>query len=143
MIKHYSAGGVVIGTDKKVVVVNQHHDSWSLPKGHIDEGENALEAAKREIHEESGISQVKLIKKLGEYERPRIGKKGEGSSKIEMKHITMYLFQTNLTELKPIDPENPEAIWVDVEQVASLLTHKKDKEFFNRIKTDIYKFLAT
>ena len=35
------------------MVVNQNHDSWSLPKGHIDEGEDKLTAAKREIFEAS------------------------------------------------------------------------------------------
>ena len=49
------AGGIVINNKKEVVVVNQNHDSWSLPKGHVDKGEDKLTTAKREIFEESGI----------------------------------------------------------------------------------------
>jgi capsule polysaccharide modification protein KpsS len=33
-------------------------------------------------------------------------------------------------ELKPIDKDNPEAIWVEKDKVSDILTHKKDKEFF-------------
>jgi hypothetical protein len=36
--------------------------------------------------------------------------------------------------LKPVDPDNPEARWVKKSQVALLLTHEKDQEFFRRVK---------
>ena len=39
--------------------------------------------------------------------------------------------------IKPIDPENPEARWVEKDQIAELLTHPKDKEFFLSIKDKI------
>lgn len=57
-----SAGGVVLNKNEEILVVNQNGNSWSLPKGHIDEGEEVLEAAVREIYEESGISKLKFIK---------------------------------------------------------------------------------
>ena len=37
------AGGIVINDKQEVVIVNQNHDSYSLPKGHVDPGENYLE----------------------------------------------------------------------------------------------------
>ena len=66
-----SAGGLVLNAKGEVLVVNQNGDSWSLPKGHLDAGENELQAARREICEESGIGELELIKKLGTYERSR------------------------------------------------------------------------
>ena len=125
----FTAGGVVINKEGKVLVVNQNGNSWSLPKGHIDEGEDKLTAAKREIYEESGIKSLKLIKEFKSYERYRIGLDG-GEDKSELKTIYMFLFETNEEVLKPIDPGNPEAIWIPKKKVAKLLTHKKDKEFF-------------
>jgi len=122
-----SAGGVILNDDGLIIVVNQKRRSWSLPKGHLKEGEDDLQAAKREIYEETGIKELTLIKELGSYERYRI------FNESELKTITMFLFKTSEKELNPIDPENPEARWVEKEKVAELLTHPKDKEFFLKI----------
>ena len=127
-----SAGGVVLNKQGQVLVVSQHGTSWSLPKGHIDPGEDAMAAARREIAEESGVTQLEFVKALGSYERYRIGKHG-GEDRSELKKIQIFLFRTNEMTLKPTDADNPEARWVEPEKVAELLTHQKDKEFF--IKT--------
>jgi ADP-ribose pyrophosphatase YjhB (NUDIX family) len=129
----YSAGGVVTNSEGKVLVVSQHGTSWSLPKGHIDPGENALVAAKREIYEESGIRYLESIRELGTYERYKIGVDG-GEDRSELKVITMFLFRTSEKTLKPLDPDNPEAKWVEKSKVAALLTHEKDKEFFRGVE---------
>lgn len=133
MKKTHSAGGVVTNSEGKVLVVSQRGTSWSLPKGHIDPGENALVAAKREIFEESGIRDLELIRELGTYERHKIGVDG-GDDRSELKVITMFLFRTSEKSLKPVDPDNPEAKWVEKSKVALLLTHEKDKEFFRRVE---------
>src|ERR1700738_1888410 len=133
MKKTHSAGGVVTNSERKVLVVSQHGTSWSLPKGHIDPGEDALAAAKREIYEESGIRDLELIRELGTYERHKIGVDG-GEDRSELKVITMFLFRTSEKSLKPVDPDNPEARWVEKSKVALLLTHEKDREFFQRVE---------
>jgi ADP-ribose pyrophosphatase YjhB (NUDIX family) len=132
MRRTHSAGGVVTNDEGKVLVVSQHGTSWSLPKGHIDPGENALEAARREIYEESGVRDLELIRELGTYERHKIGVNG-GEDRSELKAITMFLFRTREKSLRPVDPDNPEAKWVERSKVAPLLTHEKDKEFFERV----------
>lgn len=133
-----SAGGVVVGSDGRIVVVNTNGDSWSLPKGGIDEGETAQEAATREIAEESGITGLIFMKKLGEYERCKIGKGGIGEDCTSKAHITMFYFTTDKTEFNPEDPiEHPEVRWIAVDEVAELLTHPKDAEFFESIKDKI------
>ncbi len=62
-----AAGGVVwrpvagAGEDGGIevaVVHRQRHDDWSLPKGHVDAGEHALQAACREVVEETGLGVV-------------------------------------------------------------------------------------
>lgn len=139
-MKHtQAAGGVVLNKEGKILVVNQNKDSWSLPKGHIDEGEEKIEAAVREIYEESGIRNLTLIKELGSYERFKIGLGGIDEDKSELKTIYMFLFKANEEKLKPVDPDNPEARWVEKDKVAYLLTHKKDKEFFLSIVDQIPK----
>jgi len=123
-----SAGGIVLSRDKKIIIVNQNHDSWSLPKGHIDPGESAYDAAVREIYEESGVKDLKYIKSLGYYERFKIGLDGNDDY-MELKRIHIFLFSTIQTELKPIDPMNPEARWCTINEAISLLTHQADKDY--------------
>lgn len=125
-----SAGGIVINPKGKVLIVSQKGTSWSLPKGHINKGENALAGAKREIYEESGITDLELIKKLGSYERYSLNSKAT-EDRTELKNITLFLFKTQTEILKPVDPENPEAKWVEKTEVVNYLTHEKDKDFFN------------
>ena len=134
-MKHYKtkkvkcAGGIVVNDFNQVAIVNQNHDSWSLPKGHIDPGENALEAAKREIYEETGIVDLKFVKELGSYNRYRIGLDGNDDLS-ELKTISIYLFISKQRILKPIDPNNPFAKWVNYVDVKNYLTHKEDIKFF-------------
>ena len=125
------AGGIIYNDKNEVVIVNQNHDSWSLPKGHIDPGESPLEAALREIYEETGIKKPTYIKSLGKFKRYRIGLDGNDDLS-ELKTIAIYLFKSNQINLQPIDPNNPEAIWVNVEEAYKLLSHKEDKSFFKK-----------
>ncbi len=127
-----SAGGVVINENGEVLIVNQRGRAWSLPKGHIEAGEEKLAAAKREIYEESGVNQLELISELGDYQRYKTSIEG-GHDFSEHKTIFMFLFRTSQRELKPIDPDNPEARWVNKSEAADLLTNPKDKEFFRSI----------
>ncbi|MFH0875744.1 MAG: NUDIX domain-containing protein [archaeon] len=138
MKKTKTTGGVVINNEGLILVVNQNNNSWSLPKGHINTGEDEINAAKREIYEESGIKieNLSLIKKLGSYKRYKIGLDGS-DDKSELKEIALFLFKTQQHKLSPIDPDNPEAMWIKKEEVAKLLTHRKDKEFFIKIKDEI------
>lgn len=132
MIHTESAGGVVVNGEGRVLLVSQHGTSWSLPKGHLEEGETPLVAARREIHEESGVTRLEFVRPLGSYSRHRLGADG-GEDRSELKTIHLFLFRTDVTELAPLDPDNPEARWVEPESVAELLTHAKDREFFASI----------
>jgi ADP-ribose pyrophosphatase YjhB (NUDIX family) len=131
-----SAGGVVISQDRKVLVVNQRGSSWSLPKGHVEVGEEPLQAAMREIKEEAGITDLQLVHTLGAYGRYKIGL-NTGEDKNEWKVLLFFLFKTDQNELKPRDPDNPQARWVGPDQVEALLTHPKDKAFYKSIRDQI------
>jgi ADP-ribose pyrophosphatase YjhB (NUDIX family) len=127
-----SAGGIVLNPQGLVLATNQNGTSWSLPKGHIDPGENALEAAIREIEEETGVSEVKFQQYLGSYGRYKLAKNNT-DDKSEWKVLIFFLFKTNQKQLKPQDPQNPEARWVNPAELESLLTHPKDKAFYKSI----------
>ena len=127
------AGGVVWNKNKGVVVVNQNHNSWSLPKGHVERGEETLPAAIREIREESGIpaASLTLVREIAHYTRKRMQLR-EGDTD-ELRDITLYLFTTAWEDLVPEDPENPEALWIPPDAVPDILTNPIDKLQFGRI----------
>ena len=136
MIETRSAGGIVLNRKGQVLIVSQKGTSWSLPKGHIEENENELEAARREIYEEAGIRDLELIKELGSYQRYKLGKDGDEDGS-ELKTIYLFLFKTSETSLQPVDSDNPEALWVEKEDAVKWLTHPKDKEFFLSVISQI------
>src|ERR1700744_1327752 len=66
----FSAGGVVVRGDEMVVIVPTRRAAdgsrvLALPKGHVDPGETAVQAAQREVREETGIV-AEPVRELGE-----------------------------------------------------------------------------
>ena len=69
MIREFSAGGVVVrrfrGREFIAAVRVKDGTVLALPKGHIDPGESAAEAAEREVREETGVV-ARPVTELGE-----------------------------------------------------------------------------
>ncbi len=70
VVKHVrSAGGVVfrrIHDTVEVLLLKHESGKWMLPKGTIESGETPEEVARREVREETGLSQVRVVADLGE-----------------------------------------------------------------------------
>ena len=137
-VRSKSAGGVVVNSRGEILVTSQRGNSWSLPKGHVEVGEDDLTTAKRETEEETGVKDLQLVKDLGTYARYKIAKNGVGEDTSELKEIHMFLFRTTDETLVPTDHDNhPEARWIRPEEVSKLLTHPKDAEFFDSLRSEI------
>lgn len=100
-----------------------------------------IEAAKREILEEAGLreDQLKLEKDLGSYERypEGITKDTPGAYFME---IHLFLFSTRYTgELNPTDENVKETKWVNIDDVADILTDEEDRKFFEKSLIEINK----
>lgn len=69
VLREHTAGGVIFrrGKDNQVeiLMIQDAKDRWTIPKGHIEEGERSEETARREIQEETGLKEVKVHKWLG------------------------------------------------------------------------------
>lgn len=70
VVREPTAGGVVFrravpSNDIEILLIQDAKNRWTIPKGHIEKGESPREAAKREIHEETGLSNINVREFLG------------------------------------------------------------------------------
>ncbi len=120
----FSAGGIILNRDNVLLVYQESTNTWAFPKGHMKDSESELETARREILEETGLIDIKLIKKLGSYTR------GTKKSTNILKHITMFLFSTSKKYVYSKYKEIGDIRWVSVNEVTHTLAYPEDIEFF-------------
>lgn len=69
VLREPTAGGIVFRKDAKnqveILLIQDAKNRWTIPKGHIEEGELPKETAEREIKEETGLKQMKVLNWLG------------------------------------------------------------------------------
>lgn len=69
VVREPTAGGVIFRRNKddqvEILLIQDAKNRWTIPKGHIEEGESAKQTAKREIGEETGLTDVKVLNWLG------------------------------------------------------------------------------
>ncbi|MCX7833383.1 MAG: NUDIX domain-containing protein [Ignavibacteria bacterium] len=66
MAKEYSAGIITYYRDEndgqiKFLIIKHRKGHWSFPKGHIEDGEDIKSAAIREVEEETGLKNIKIL----------------------------------------------------------------------------------
>lgn len=70
VVREPTAGGIVFRHNPKnqqveILLIQDAKNRWTIPKGHIEDGESAKQTAKREIGEETGLTEVKVLNWLG------------------------------------------------------------------------------
>ena len=69
IVREPTAGGIVFRRNAKkeieILLIQDHKDRWTIPKGHIEEGETAQDCARREIGEEAGLHDIDMLGWLG------------------------------------------------------------------------------
>ncbi len=122
-----SAGGVVVRGEEVVVIVPTRRASdgskvVALPKGHIDPGENALQAATREVREETGIV-AEPVTELGE---TRYWYRRDGQT--IPKSVSFYLFKYIEGDTADHDDEVEKAWWIALADAQRELSHAAERE---------------
>lgn len=128
----------MLSKDGRIALVEQHGNSWSLPKGGVEDGETPLQAALREIHEETGLSDLMLLGELGTYSRYSIAPGGVGeNTALGERPRTFFLFRASEEVLRPRDKEVTQARWATLDEALTLLTHPKDREFLASVASRV------
>ena len=126
MIREFSAGGVTVrnfhGRPFVAAVRVKGGTALALPKGQIDAGERAAEAAAREVREEAGVT-GELVEKLGDV-RYWYQRDGERVLKV----VSFFLFRYRSGSVRDHDHEVDSAEWVPLEDAPRLLAYKGERE---------------
>jgi 8-oxo-dGTP pyrophosphatase MutT (NUDIX family) len=128
-----SAGGIVYMRRRgraKVILVGRFEPfvTWRLPKGHPERGESLIEAAKREVREEAGVS-GRGGPKLGTtnyfFTHPV-------TKKFIHKFVHYFLFKKESGSVSQHDKEYDDARWFTLEQAIKRASFKDDKTILRR-----------
>ncbi len=153
-VKYYqAAGGVVLNDGGQVLLLRREvwregelREEIRLPKGHIEPGETAAEAALREVCEESGYCHLEILADLGE-RRTVFGYKGKYVIRDE-RYFLMGLTQPHRQKPHHPHPHSEEALfrplWAEsLAQAEALLTFESEKAFIRRAEALVQKEQAS
>ena len=142
--------GVVVLNKKNKVFVARRIDNpknfWQMPQGGVNEGENFLDAAYRELEEETCIKNVDLIKELDDtitYELPKhlLGIIWKGKYRGQKQKWFLMRFTGDEKEIN-IKTKNPEFLdwkWIELDMITEVVVdfklhvYKELKEKIKRI----------
>jgi len=125
---HFSASGWVVSPDRRKVLMVYHniYNSWSWMGGHADGEADLLAVAEREIREESGIQNLRLLTP-GIFSAEILTVDGhEKRGKYISSHLhynVTYLFEANTEQKTALKPdENSGVQWIPVEDLPKMVS---------------------
>ena len=143
-------GIVVLNKENKVFVakrIDNPKNFWQMPQGGVDEGEDFLKAAYRELEEETSIKNVELVKELDgtiTYELPDrlLGLiwKGKYRGQKQKWFLMRFVGEDNEINIKTKHPEFLEWKWIELDKITEVVVDFKYhvyKELKEKIRTII------
>tara|TARA_B110001454_G_scaffold202975_1_gene210494 strand:+ start:1066 stop:1542 length:477 start_codon:yes stop_codon:yes gene_type:complete len=128
-------GIVVLNKENKIFVarrIDNPKNFWQMPQGGVDKDENYLNAAFRELKEETSIKNVELVKELDgliTYELPKnllgIIWKGKYRGQEQKWFVMKFLGKDNEINIKTKYPEFCEWKWINLENITELVVDFK------------------
>jgi len=125
--REFSAGGVVVRGEDVVVIVPTRRAAdgsrvLALPKGHVDPGETPVQAAQREVREETGVVGTPVCE-LGET-RYWYRRKGRTINK----RVSFFLFTYVEGDIADHDDEVEDVRWISLAEAQTTLSHVAERE---------------
>ena len=143
--------GIVLLNSKNNVLVGKRIDNpknfWQMPQGGVDEGEDFLKAAFRELKEETSIKSAKLIKELNgttTYELPKklLGIIWKGRYRGQKQKWFLMRFTGNDSEIN-INTKNPEFLdwkWIEIDLITDVVVDFK-LHVYEEVKEKVKKII--
>ena len=128
-------GIIVLNKDNKVFVarrIDNPKNFWQMPQGGVDKGEDYLNAAYRELEEETSIKTVELIKEIDgliTYELPShllgIIWRGKYKGQNQKWFVMKFLGSDNEINIKTKHPEFFDWKWIELEKITDVVVDFK------------------
>jgi bis(5'-nucleosidyl)-tetraphosphatase len=134
-MKHEKSAGAIVFRDeggkryflllhyKRINDLKNEHTYWDFPKGHVEGEETEVHTALREIEEETGIKDIKIIEGFREKIKYFFNLKGV----LINKEVVYFLCETQTKEVK-ISDEHIGYCWSEFEEAKEMLDFKNSKE---------------
>ena len=143
-------GIVVLNQENKVFVakrIDNPKNFWQMPQGGVDEGENFLNAAYRELEEETSIKKVNLIQELEgtiTYELPNrllgIIWKGKYRGQKQKWFLMRFNGEDNEINIKTKNPEFLDWKWIEIDQLTEVVVDFK-LHVYQEVKEQVKKII--
>ena len=129
MKKESSAGAVIFRKNKETKYLLLHYEAghWDFPKGNIEANEKDEDTIKREVKEETGIKDIKIIKDFKEKLHYFYKLKG----KLISKEVVFYLAETKTAKIK-LSFEHVGYKWLPFKEALEKLTFKNAKDILKK-----------
>jgi 8-oxo-dGTP pyrophosphatase MutT (NUDIX family) len=106
VVHETTAGGVIFrrkpgdASKVEILLIQDAKDRWTIPKGHVEEGEEPKQTAEREINEETGLKEMKVFNWLG-----KVSFRYRRGQTLVLMTMHIYLVQAlgNTEDLNPED----------------------------------------
>ena len=140
MPREISAGAVIFRRDNDEIsylLLHYRSGHWDFPKGHVEKGETEEETVKREVAEETGIKDIKIIKGFKKWIKYAFRQvydleeeKGKKAPWV-FKRVTFYLAETKTDKVK-ISYEHTGYKWLPYDEALEQLTFQNAKEILKK-----------
>jgi 8-oxo-dGTP diphosphatase len=124
MSKEHAAGGVLVRDGRIALIHRPKYDDWSLPKGHLEDGEGWEDAARREVEEETGMRG-----RLGRELDPARYRTPKGRDKT----VRYWVMDYEEGEFAPND-EVDELRWLAPGDALALLSYPADRRIVEQVR---------
>ena len=139
-------GIVLLNHENNIFVgkrIDNPQNSWQMPQGGVDQNEDFLQAARRELEEETGIKSVKLIKALDgwlNYDLPEnlLGKLWNGKYRGQKQKwfVMKFLGKTDEINVKTKNPEFFDWKWIKPSELPKIAVNFK-VDIYKKIKEEL------
>lgn len=124
MGREISAGVILVRNNpRREYLLLDYGSHWDFPKGHIEPGEDPQTTAARELQEETGIRDARIVPGFKESMRYFYRKAGEGMLKV----VIFFLAETPTGEVT-LSSEHSGYVWLPYEDALKRLTFKNARD---------------